>query len=66
MKLNLVILIGLITTGCTGNRGLDSIIWASPLPLLLVEKKIGPIEEPEPVGYPDNYEHTVHIPDNTL
>lgn len=64
MKLNLVILIGLITTGCTGNRCLDSVIWISPL--LLVEKKIGPIEEPEPVGYPDNYEHTVYIPDNTL
>ena len=63
MKLNLVILIGLMITGCTGNRGLNFLIETSPF--LLVRKEIGPIEEPEPVGYPDFY-HTLYIDDNTL
>ena len=54
MKLNLVILI----TFCAA--------CASQVAVESARKDVKPIKEPEPVGYPDSYEYTVYIPDNTL
>ena len=54
MKVNLVILI-VFCTACASHVAVES-----------ARKDIKPIKEPEPVGYPDNYEYTVYIPDNTL
>jgi hypothetical protein len=59
MKFNLVILI-VLSVGCASSGVMEPCWkwdWA--------QKEIGPIEEPEPVGYPDFY-HTLYIDDNTL
>ena len=54
MRFNLVILIA-FCAACASQVAVES-----------ARKDTEPIKEPEPVGYPDNYEYTVYIPDNTL
>ena len=59
MKFNLVILM-LFGMGCASDGPMEPCWkwdWA--------QKQIGPIEEPEPEGLPEDHQ-TVYIPDNTL